>query len=207
MDAVAGRSPRVRGRPRRRESTASGKGSIPAGAGETVIWRAATDEYPVDPRGCGGDSADPRAAIPIRGRSPRVRGRRKRNVRRQRLAGSIPAGAGETASSRACCRRRWVDPRGCGGDYQQPPSASQSLGRSPRVRGRPSPDDAGPSLHGSIPAGAGETRVLRAMEEVLGVDPRGCGGDIWLFGLGAVKRGRSPRVRGRRRFGASPSRR
>ena len=50
----------------------------------------------------------------------------------------------------------------------------------------------------SIPARAGETSIFSTIREVLGVNPRACGGDPYLREKGIELEGQSPRVRGRR---------
>ena len=94
----------------------SGRGSIPAGAGETPRNRPAARCWRVDPRGCGGDAGKGVAYVYIRGRSPRVRGRRDKPNICHAPVGSIPAGAGETPLEKMCDAVFRVDPRGCGGD-------------------------------------------------------------------------------------------
>ncbi len=155
--AKTGRSPRVRGRHRvgRREAALSG--SIPAGAGETWEigrWRRSKR---VDPRGCGGDISAIHTALKSKGRSPRVRGRRHWRQRARPREGSIPAGAGETPSTRSETRSRGGDPRGCGGDAGTTSTLDMLEGRSPRVRGRQQQSRQHHRQPGSIPAGAGET--------------------------------------------------
>ncbi len=72
---LPGRSPRVRGRPGGGRSPLAAPGSIPAGAGETVVVAEGDVRVGVDPRGCGGDGGDGWLGYDVRGRSPRVRGR------------------------------------------------------------------------------------------------------------------------------------
>ncbi len=59
---TAGRSPRVRGRPSGPDADSRIVRSIPAGAGETITMPAIYYRDVVDPRGCGGDLQDHRAA-------------------------------------------------------------------------------------------------------------------------------------------------
>ncbi len=193
-----GRSPRVRGRPLHRLRARTRDGSIPAGAGETCLPPPTPGTRRVDPRGCGGDAGIPGAASGSGGRSPRVRGRHHRSDSDVGDVGSIPAGAGETATTSMRRRRVRVDPRGCGGDCLAGHAQHLRQGRSPRVRGRHLVTCLALAAVGSIPAGAGETRPRPASEWAERVDPRGCGGDFAREPRNSFRTGRSPRVRGRR---------
>ena len=187
----------MRGRPGNRRGSFGCGGSIPAGAGETLHPRSIYYENRVDPRGCGGDSLATKGATTRKGRSPRVRGRQRTLYRRHPPARSIPAGAGETGHHGCPCRRRTVDPRGCGGDIRALLEGVSAAGRSPRVRGRLTPPLLPPVAVGSIPAGAGETPGRRPPGRRGRVDPRGCGGDVRTRTRRDRHSGRSPRVRGR----------
>ena len=155
-----------------------GKGSIPAGAGETVHIGVFCQAFEVDPRGCGGDSRTASRLGRNRGRSPRVRGRPRGTVVPLRRRRSIPAGAGETMLLPPGAGPVQVDPRGCGGDMIMRYESCALPGRSPRVRGRRAWLRAGPGPGRSIPAGAGETIASAFFFSSIRVDPRGCGGDI-----------------------------
>ena len=160
MNSVPGRSPRVRGRHLAHQLFLCMGGSIPAGAGETEIELADRINNMVDPRGCGGDSLPVWRAPSPRGRSPRVRGRQNEISKRIGTHGSIPAGAGETASTVPTMRMPRVDPRGCGGDRPVGGVPERWWGRSPRVRGRHRQRSRGRGHWRSIPAGAGETLLF-----------------------------------------------
>ncbi len=153
---MMGRSPRMRGSRDRRRLKARDHGSIPADAGEPrrlARWRLWQG---VDPRGCGGAGRD-RAASPRRvGRSPRMRGSRKRPGDGARGRGSIPADAGEPGYTPGIPLSARVDPRGCGGAEATIWTAALITGRSPRMRGSLAKRGTHPHLCGSIPADAGE---------------------------------------------------
>ena len=192
-----GRSPRVRGRPAGEDGQLFSVGSIPAGAGETVLDDEHGAMEQVDPRGCGGDDSRLRAFFRVSGRSPRVRGRPGHHRATTHPGGSIPAGAGETREWHIVLARIVVDPRGCGGDSSSMAAATTSQGRSPRVRGRHAGSGPPRTQSRSIPAGAGETADPPATESWKRVDPRGCGGDFLCSRASLGAWGRSPRVRGR----------
>ena len=73
-----------------------------------------------------------------------------------------------------------------------------SLGLSPRVRGNHTRTDAAANVLGSIPACAGEPRMLNPRMESEGVYPRVCGGTEEPLGKTVAIEGLSPRVRGNR---------
>ena len=132
----------------------------------------------------------------LQGLSPRVRGNRAPAPCEKDRLRSIPACAGEPTNTKACCPRCAVYPRVCGGTvyFQQTPYPRNGL--SPRVRGNLAPGSAIPLCAGSIPACAGEPRMINPKCRRLTVYPRVCGGTPppgWR-GVGGV--GLSPRVRG-----------
>jgi len=130
------------------------------------------------------------------GRSPRVRGSHRAPRRLHHRAGSIPACAGEPRSKSASFRSPRVDPRVCGGAWAWHWRTAITRGRSPRVRGSrrtPAPSHRPP---GSIPACAGEPRLLTRRGRCWWVDPRVCGGASFQPLASVLRPGRSPRVRG-----------
>ena len=150
----------------------------------------------VYPRGCGGTSTSATPMVRSGGLSPRVRGNPGRKDRKARLAGSIPAGAGEPWTGAAVAGSRWVYPRGCGGTLPSRIPSMSLNGLSPRVRGNLALDLQERSLNGSIPAGAGEPRPRACPACGTEVYPRGCGGTVSrTFSRGSWT-GLSPRVRG-----------
>jgi len=94
-----GRSPRTRGRRKRRLPGLVSSRSIPAYAGETTPPWSRSCAIGVDPRVRGGDKNTSRPGNTSSGRSPRTRGRRRVIPWPRSLLGSIPAYAGETPTS------------------------------------------------------------------------------------------------------------
>ena len=134
------------------------------------------------------------------GRSPRVRGRlRTHNTEFTRL-GSIPACAGKTDSAPNTNLPDPVDPRVCGEDSSISAVRQHVRGRSPRVRGRHDSIDRTVTRYGSIPACAGKTIQSTSCCPILRVDPRVCGEDHPSSSNHQASGGRSPRVRGRRKW-------
>ena len=72
---------------------------------------------------------------------------------------SIPAWAGEPPGQRETKALEKVYPRVGGGAQKTYIDGQRDTGLSPRGRGSQEDDHARPSLHGSIPAWAGEPRV------------------------------------------------
>ena len=143
-----------------------------------------------------------------RGLSPLVRGNPVRRGHAGRLAGTIPARAGEPMRPRArCCPPRDY-PRSCGGTATSPSRPRPIQGLSPLVRGNHIHDAVHVVPRGTIPARAGEPPIA-ALEEIPARDyPRSCGGTSAGLRIDAGRRGLSPLVRGNRwpprPSGASP---
>ena len=132
------------------------------------------------------------------GLSPRVRGNRQGESRRECEVGSIPACAGEPPPrrrGRGCGR---VYPRVCGGTSWRPPSGPTGRGLSPRVRGNPGVAAIDAGRGGSIPACAGEPDTATTACSASRVYPRVCGGTLDDVERCQEYGGLSPRVRGNR---------
>jgi hypothetical protein len=161
-----GRSPRVRGSPRQVIGSGMSPGSIPACAGEPAVGRAVRIFGLVDPRVCGGARGSWWRPCSLGGRSPRVRGSRKRSRASPSRTGSIPACAGEPRASAHVGKSSTVDPRVCGGALGEQLFGGAEAGRSPRVRGSRQAQGCGASGYRSIPAYAGEpTQGSRSIPE------------------------------------------
>ena len=195
--AFPGRSPRMRGKLCFSKEEIDRARSIPAYAGETGAPISYAHGPQVDPRVCGGNVSGCSLRKIRSGRSPRMRGKRQCAAHRTHVERSIPAYAGETASSTI---RRWsftVDPRVCGGNSRPMRRSSSSRGRSPRMRGKHGARGMRPASHRSIPAYAGETRRPARRSRGASVDPRVCGGNDTTMMNMPVFPGRSPRMRGK----------
>ena len=134
---LEGLSPRVRGNPCGRPSSASNSRSIPACAGEPRVPKALKPPGRVYPRVCGGTPAADPAVPPIAGLSPRVRGNLWEAFRLLEWKGSIPACAGEPEGGRCILNDHRVYPRVCGGTTYDETHNKIRTGLSPRVRGNP----------------------------------------------------------------------
>ena len=153
---MRGLSPRVRGNLNDKHTTANGKRSIPACAGEPLRLIAPPFPIRVYPRVCGGTVQARQNIHAIAGLSPRVRGNPVPWLLGHGWGGSIPACAGEPDSHVSPLNHLWVYPRVCGGTVQARQNIHAIAGLSPRVRGNPVPWLLGHGWGGSIPACAGE---------------------------------------------------
>ena len=153
--------------------------SIPAGAGEPAKPVARTHVKKVYPRGCGGTFDSVADACVGAGLSPRVRGNLVVNRGSYLGCGSIPAGAGEPSVVTMCMWATPVYPRGCGGTYSIGARSTANEGLSPRVRGNLQQPYTAAGIKGSIPAVAGEPRLIHCRRSAPTVYPRGCGGTDW----------------------------
>ena len=195
----AGLSPRVRGKRRPHRTPVSGRGSIPACAGETPTTRQASGVCRVYPRVCGGNVGVQSVRLPLPGLSPRVRGKLVGLASFEMLSWSIPACAGETGRRCAARRNDGVYPRVCGGNGRRVRTGPRRIGLSPRVRGKLCRPRFPGSTSRSIPACAGETATSGPQSRVVQVYPRVCGGNGPRRTRGRRGKGLSPRVRGKQK--------
>ena len=108
QDAIAipgGLSPRVRGNPYYRCPSWTNRRSIPAPAGEPLVFAGSPDVLRVYPRACGGTMNMSSVGMSIAGLSPRLRGNHQTQAVRPVRMRSIPAPAGEpSAETYHSCR-------------------------------------------------------------------------------------------------------
>ena len=202
---ASGLSPRVRGNRtmflvHRREL-----GSIPACAGEPIPIQNVRPCAKVYPRVCGGTSSPSNSTTDDSGLSPRVRGNLLLPLEFALQHRSIPACAGEPFPARAASASGKVYPRVCGGTAGTPRRPLLIDGLSPRVRGNLLIKDTMHGLDGSIPACAGEPRIMTPPSSLKSVYPRVCGGTWPPSPIDSTPLGLSPRVRGNRHRSDSDS--
>ena len=171
-----GLSPRVRGNRKTTDILSVTQGSIPARAGEPSGRTPRTGGRGVYPRACGGTSKGRRGPRAYYGLSPRVRGNPLPPFSMLVLVRSIPARAGEPATSLGQLHLVSVYPRACGGTGNFTWATSFGIGLSPRVRGNPYHYTSSARRLGSIPARAGEPHVASRYSNGYEVYPRACGG-------------------------------
>ena len=201
LSSAAGSSPRVRGRLSTEEVPAYIHGLIPACAGQTGDFSPRRYWLRAHPRVCGADCVSRVWLSVMGGSSPRVRGRPGHELSGCAICGLIPACAGQTGRGSTASSSAAAHPRVCGADHCSTRSRSTLKGSSPRVRGRREYAFINPWFEGLIPACAGQTPAEIASNVGLRAHPRVCGADPPASTRTWVRRGSSPRVRGRPHHG------
>ena len=175
-DLTKGLSPRVRGIPSCKASSAPTTWSIPACAGDPPLSSAPPRATGVYPRVCGGSFLIFATTSAGMGLSPRVRGIPSGDTGAAYVPGSIPACAGDPSCPDCAAAIRRVYPRVCGGSKIVAATQFCTVGLSPRVRGILVLDQCVMPGPGSIPACAGDPHAARATRWLSRVYPRVCGG-------------------------------
>ena len=109
----------------------------------------------------------------------------------------IPARAGKTPCLRARSARKKAHPRVCRENFDRFTGDRESVGSSPRVRGKPSARAAVMVPRGLIPACAGKTPTTFVLADASRAHPRVCGENSVCFDSHTPDQGSSPRVRGK----------
>ena len=191
-----GLSPRRRGNHLPHPALAAPAGSIPAQAGEPSRRAAPARAMRVYPRAGGGTICRTRHWQPQPGLSPRRRGNHLDAPLRLGPCGSIPAQAGEPATSPCAPGARRVYPRAGGGTRIVFRVHHALTGLSPRRRGNLHVSRHGADHPGSIPAQAGEPRASTTCATQARVYPRAGGGTVAASRFATESVGLSPRRRG-----------
>ena len=152
-------------------------GSIPAWAGETVVYRRGVHLDMVYPRVGGGNRRGFQPGTDYRGLSPRGRGKLPIGGLRAIWKRSIPAWAGETGTQPPLPGGIEVYPRVGGGNSPRSMKMKAMPGLSPRGRGKPSSSPGKGWTRRSIPAWAGETANTARSQSPRWVYPRVGGGN------------------------------
>ena len=174
----AGLSPRVRGSQPKLNQYVHACGSIPASAGQPVSTNALSYIAQVYPRECGAARNTANAASSQSGLSPRVRGSRATAATPTPSLRSIPASAGQPDSLPLSRRTSAVYPRECGAANATRAETPRSRGLSPRVRGSHGAASSSSRQFRSIPASAGQPRMVPTRGPVATVYPRECGAAV-----------------------------
>ena len=111
----------------------------------------------------------------LTGPSPLTRGSRDQHPQRGREPGSIPAHAGQPATSRRWARACRVHPRSRGAAKAKAGLDMRDRGPSPLTRGSQRPQRQGKRFVGSIPAHAGQPVVASQLRQPRRVHPRSRG--------------------------------
>ena len=171
----AGSSPHMRGTHRCRGERRVKAGIIPAYAGNTTYLDTLTRVLKDHPRICGEHSIFALCDVPYQGSSPHMRGTLLNNPTHRRVAGIIPAYAGNTL--RKTKRTAWArdHPRICGEHVSNAETNVTRAGSSPHMRGTPKSMILSRRCLGIIPAYAGNTRTHQMPSQRQWDHPRICG--------------------------------
>ena len=178
--------------------------SIPACAGQPTTWHPGCWTARVYPRVCGATHPADFHIDGLCGLSPRVRGNRVHPPWAMEALRSIPACAGQPAASPRRLLPPWVYPRVCGATAATCCATRTARGLSPRVRGNRRGRPHSVVLSRSIPACAGQPRLVGRSETTIAVYPRVCGATVSGIIRQYRYRGLSPRVRGNPKIPAAP---
>ena len=152
-----GLSPPTRGNRARSGRRRAWTRSIPAHAGEPVIWTPKAWGEKVYPRPRGGTTRSDFTSVQGGGLSPPTRGNRPLGTSTWAGTGSIPAHAGEPPSQSLRPSWRSVYPRPRGGTRREKAKMVTIEGLSPPTRGNPRPAASSRTMtRRSIPAHSGE---------------------------------------------------
>ena len=136
-------------------------------------------------------------SVPVKGTSPRMRGKHETQLVDDVFLRNIPAHAGKTS---------WCDvkhvgagehPRACGENKRLGLMRWGPPGTSPRMRGKLWPGHFGRPGSRNIPAHAGKTSVLMPIFSWNWEHPRACGENIKMSDEKIQEAGTSPRMRGK----------
>ena len=132
------------------------------------------------------------------GTSPRMRGKQRRQPRRQPRDGNIPAHAGKTNSPPSTMHRGTEHPRARGENITESIGIALLTGTSPRTRGKRWPRGHAGRRGGNIPAHAGKTYMTLPPRQTVPEHPRARGENLVFPHLKCGNIGTSPRTRGKR---------
>ena len=170
-----GSSPRVRGKHSGVWKKFNLWGLIPACAGKTSNIDCLVHKNQAHPRVCGENQHRPARSTPLKGSSPRVRGKQDSPVEMLDGSGLIPACAGKTFEVRKPPSVHPAHPRVCGENVTDSVVKIVDLGSSPRVRGKLPRIAEKVFDRGLIPACAGKTLSTVSNTWAAWAHPRVCG--------------------------------
>ena len=157
---MRGSSPQARGTRPRTSTGRSGRGLIPAGAGNTFLGCLHADKSWAHPRRRGEHGVQRERDKRTQGSSPQARGTLSTHATPSDANGLIPAGAGNTVYARNTIRCKWAHPRRRGEHFFSQYQRVIGSGSSPQARGTPYYSGRFDPDSGLIPAGAGNTHAL-----------------------------------------------
>ena len=193
---MGGSSPQARGTHLRRWSQTETGRFIPAGAGNTAYTVDTRIAVSVHPRRRGEHQPSGGAVLWYRGSSPQARGTRRYASAGRSRRRFIPAGAGNTGPGYRAGRQGSVHPRRRGEHRVMDGLDIQAIGSSPQARGTPSTTPATRATRRFIPAGAGNTLLVRQGVHTTAVHPRRRGEHDVTCPRTTALNGSSPQARG-----------
>ena len=191
-----GLSPRARGNPLIKSFVDTGRGPIPASAGEPLLRFSHHFFLRAYPRERGGTDFENIFPFPQKGLSPRARGNRTRRGASLGGCGPIPASAGEPRPHPPRMGSPRAYPRERGGTRAVLMHPGRYSGLSPRARGNPAEAEKIQEYVRPIPASAGEPQDHSSKFLLHGAYPRERGGTRRVSWIHQIERGLSPRARG-----------
>ena len=194
-----GLSPRGRGNPLGPLGYYLADGSIPAWAGQPIASPAVPKTLPVYPRVGGATHPDCEECQATTGLSPRGRGNPIPATSERFIRRSIPAWAGQPATSPDLRSAPEVYPRVGGATVNGSGCKTRYMGLSPRGRGNPLTKQRCCLCLRSIPAWAGQPHAARQCVRPQRVYPRVGGATAIRAPVNIRHHGLSPRGRGNRR--------
>ncbi len=191
-----GLSPHARGNPLAIGLPDTGRGPIPACAGEPRSVYSNDTLAGAYPRMRGGTMASMCWGLTGRGLSPHARGNPPSPFVQTHLLGPIPACAGEPCSETSHPLSRRAYPRMRGGTFATAFRYLKIRGLSPHARGNPAGTASGDGYEGPIPACAGEPQRGGRQHKCGRAYPRMRGGTRGVGLCGHPSWGLSPHARG-----------
>ena len=149
------------------------------------------------PRSRGGNSASQEQQKYFQGPSPLARGKPFAAEVLNVAQGTIPARAGETCAPAPPPSCSGDHPRSRGGNWAMLPGVERSRGPSPLARGKQRRHSTWPTLTGTIPARAGETKRRKRGKVGSRDHPRSRGGNLCKRSFLFLGGGPSPLARGK----------
>ena len=177
---------------------------IPAHAGKTCLFQCLLQRSWAHPRACGENPAHSRVPTPVRGSSPRMRGKHNPVKIGLSQSGLIPAHAGKTVEPVGGGDHLRAHPRACGENLMGKYICENLPGSSPRMRGKRLVVGVPKVAVGLIPAHAGKTTVIQLKKPAAAAHPRACGENGLTLTRASDAVGSSPRMRGKRALLARP---
>ena len=175
IPALAGSSPRMRGKRQLSPRHAPHDRLIPAHAGKTGRLQDSVPESWAHPRACGENGACSSSSKSVMGSSPRMRGKHGRARLPVSEVGLIPAHAGKTYSEAFTQGTARAHPRACGENAAAEAPEQTTPGSSPRMRGKRKSLALPACSAGLIPAHAGKTLHIWIRAGLRPAHPRACG--------------------------------